>query len=366
MNALSESHSTAAALWRHGRAVFAGLCLTAVAACAQIPDVQPFAVETANLSKSSGTENEAVISFYEDTIKLSDEVLKKSDSALSPADRAIVRTTHDRLVSQKKSFENSSKAFDLVLGQAVVYSERLAELAAAGKTGGDAAKSLASTINGFGSLVGLPGGEVITGTVATILAKVADYATRVQARDSLKEAAAEAQGAVEEVGKALKEIHGTELQRLASSLASDRDGLLLTQAGPNIVGYYREASDRRDSFYGRALLALRLNNDGISGFCRDPRSGNVDPKCMTLKELKALSEVESRMMALKPEVEAYEKSRAEALAWRQTRRANGARIVKAVDAWVTEHRNVVAALEDGSGVSAFSLRAILAQIPITQ
>ena len=366
MNTPAESHAAVPASKGHWRPVLAGLGMVALAACAAIPDVQPFAVETANLSKASGTESEAVISFYDDTIKLSEEVLKKSASALSPADRAAVQKTHDRLVADRKSFENSSKAFDLVLRQAVTYSERLAELAAAGKTGGDAAKSLASTINEFGTLAGIPGGPAITGTVATILSKVADYATRMQARASLREAAAEAQGAVDEVGKALKEIHGKELQRLASALASDRDDLLLTRAGPNIVGYYREASDRRDSFYGKALQALQMNNDGISGFCRDPGTGNVDPKCMTLKELQALGEVEGRMLALKPEFEAYERSRAELRSWRQTRRANGARIAKAVDAWVAEHRNVVAALEDGRGVSAFSLRAILAQIQVTE
>ena len=227
------------------------LVITALACVPKIPNIRPFAAETASLYQASGTETQAIVTQYSATIDLAKDVLKQSELRLQAADKEIVEGIENRLESSKQSFEASSEAFAAVLLQAVVYSEKLAELAAAGKSGGQAAQSLATSINGFGALAGA--GTLITGPVATILSKVADFHTRMQARKSLREAARVAQGAVTEVATALKQIHSDQLQRLVSSLASDHDELLLYEAGPSITGYYRQANDRRDQFYRRGL-----------------------------------------------------------------------------------------------------------------
>lgn len=350
---------------RRPRALLAVPIAVAAAACASIPNVRPFAAGTADLYRASGTETRAIVAQYDASIALADELLAGRGPRLADEEREIIAGTRERLTEGRRSFRSSSRAFDAVLRQAVSYSERLAELAAAGESGGEAAQSLASTINGFSTLAG-GAGAIVTGPAAEILQRVGDHVTRVQARRSLREAAAEAHGAVEIVAAALTEIHGGEdtgaVQQLVSSLASDHDQLLLYQAGAGIVGYYREAGSRRQEFYRRALLTLQLNADGISGFCRDPETGAIDPECISGQELTALREVEALLAILAPEVEAYEAARAELRAWRAARRANGALIARAVGAWVGEHRGVIDALQDGSGVSAFSLRAILAEI----
>jgi len=331
--------------------------LVGLAACqATLPNVRPFATETGNLYRANGVESEEVIARYDSSIDLATGILRRP--RLDPAHAASIEAIKTRLEDGRKSFKKSSAVFDAVLGQAVVYSEQLAELAAAGANGAEAAGSLAGTINGFGSLT--VAGELITGPVSSVLSKIADFATRVQARKSLREAALAAEGAVAVIDTALTEIHREQLQRLVSSLYSDADQLLLFDAGPSIMGYYREASGRRDLFYRRALLVLQLNDDGISGFCRNLETGELDEKnCISARELEALREVEDLLAALAPEAEAYQSRRDELRGWRDRRRANGRRIVRAVSTWENEHRRVVAALEDRTGASASSLKAIL-------
>ena len=340
------------------------LAITALACAPKIPNIRPFAAQTASLYQANGTDTQAILTRYTTTIDLAEEILKQSELRLPKGNREIAEIVSEeikiRLEADKQSFQTSSKGFDAVLQQAVVYSEKLAELAAAGESGAEAAKSLANTINGFGQFAGA--GSLIGGTAAKILQQVADYYTRMQARKSLRQAAGEAQEAVDKVATVLKQIHSDQLQRLASSLGSDHDELLLFEAGASITGYYREANERRDQFYRRALLTLRLNNDGISGFCHSPETGEIDPNCINLKEMKALREVEERLAALTPEFEEYQAKRNELRSWREAQRANGERIVKAIDTWVKEHQSVIAALDDGSGVSAFSLQAVLAEI----
>lgn len=345
------------------------LGVIAAAACATIPNVRPFAAETAGLYQANGAETRAVLTQYDESIDLADRVLAQSTFRLEEAHREIVEEIKQRLEDGRDRFDDAADQFDAVLRLAVAYSEKLAELAAAGENGSAAADALAGSINEFGNLAGA--GALITGPVAEILRRVADYHTRMEARRSLREAALEAQGAVEEVAAALGELQsGAQnpgaMQRLITSLASDHDELLLYEAGASITGYYREANGRRDMFYRRALLALQLNDDGISGFCRDPETAVIDPSCINLLEMEALREVEERLAALKPEFEAYQAKRAALRAWRDARRAKGALIVRAVNAWASEHRRVVDALADGTGVSAFSLRAILAEIQSMQ
>lgn len=347
---------------RHRRStrVGLGLMLVGSAACQTIlPNVRPFATETANLYRASGVETEEVLARYDASTRLAAEILQRP--GLDSIQKGLIEEIATSLGRGRESFAASSKVFDAVLGQAVVYSERLAELAAAGESGAAAAESLAGTIDQFRRLT--VGGEVVAGPISSVLTQIADFATRIQARASLREAARTAQGAVAAIGTALTEIHGDQLQRLVSSLYSDADQLLLFEVGPSIMGYYREAAGRRDLFYRRALLALQLNDDGISGFCRDPETGELDEEnCITARELEALREVERLLAVLAPEAEAHGGRRDELRAWRDRRRANGARIVKAVSLWEEEHGRVVAALEDGTGVSASSLKAILAGI----
>lgn len=341
------------------------LILAATAACAtSLPDVRPFAAGTADLYRTNGVETRAILSEYDASIDLADDLLGGRGPRLSAGEDSIVASVRKRLEADRKSFRSSARAFDRVLEQAVSYSERLSELAAAGRSGRNAAASLASTLDGFASLAGAPG--LVGGAAARLLGSVSDYVTRVQARGSLREAAAEAQGAVDSVARALEEIYGGEnagaVERLVTSLASDHDQLLLYRAGAGIVGYYREASGRRQQFYRRAQLTLQLNDTGIAGFCRDPDSGELDPDCISVRELAALRDVEETLKILAPEVRSYEAERSELRAWRAARRTHGRLIVKAVRAWAAEHRKVVKALEEGSDASAFSLKAILDEI----
>lgn len=335
----------------------ASLLLICVTACqATLPNVRPFADETASLYEANGVESEEVLARYDTSIDLAAALLRRPRP--DPAHAASIESIKTRLEDGRKRFEASSAVFDAVLGQAVVYSDQLAELAAAGASGSEAAGSLAGTINGFGKLT--VAGELITGPISSVLSRIADFTTRIQARKSLREAAHVAEGAVAAIDTALTEIHREQLQRLVSSLYSDADQLLLFEAGPSLMGYYREANGRRDLFYRRALLALQLNDDGISGFCRDPETGELDEdNCINARELEALREVEGLLSALTPEAEAYQARRDELRAWRARRRANGARIVRALSSWENEHRRVVEALEDGTGASASSLKAIL-------
>lgn len=344
-----------------GFAISLSLLLLSSAACLpKIPNVRPFASRTANLYEANGEETQAILGQYDTSIELADAVLALPDPRLGEAEREVVEGIKERLENGRNDFRDFSGAFDAILQQAVTYSERLAELAAAGETGGEAVESLAGTINEFGELSGV--GAVITDPIQTILTRIAQTATLMQARGSLREAVSAAQGAVDDIATALRQIHDDHLQDLVSSLGSDHDELLLWEVGSSIVGYYREANARRNMFYRAAQLNLQRDTAGISGFCRDPDTDEVDPACIDVRQLEALGEIEERLDALRPEIEAYEGRRAELRAWRNARRANGERIVKAVRAWAKTHGKVVVALEDGTGVSAFSLQAILAEI----
>ena len=339
------------------------LVITALACVPKIPNIQPFAAGTASLHQASGAETKAIIAQYNATIKLAGEVLEQTENSLETEDRKDVNDLKSRLEANKQSIEDSSKAFDMVLQQAVGYSEQLAALAAAGRSGGQAAESLANSINGFGALAGA--GTLITAPVAAILKRVAAFHTAMRAKKSLRKAAKEAEGAVDEIAVALKKIHSDLLQILEIAIVSDHQSLLRRDAGYGIVEYYKEANERRSRFYVGALRILMKNDGGISKFCIS-ETGEIDKDCVNLSELQALGEVEERLATLKPEFEVYQSKLDELSSWREARRANGERIVRAIDIWVNEHQRVVAALEDGSGVSAFSLRLILAEIQSLQ
>ncbi|MDQ6972443.1 MAG: hypothetical protein Q9M30_07330, partial [Mariprofundaceae bacterium] len=142
------------------------MLLFGLAGCAT-PNMQPFADGAAKLSTSIRLTNSSV------------------ESKLF-----TLAETHDDLKVLSKDFGDAAKIFNDMASLASSYSASLAELAAAGETGGEAAEKVMDTINGFPELLGLSNPALIPASIGNLavgnaIHKAAELWNRKQAHEDL-------------------------------------------------------------------------------------------------------------------------------------------------------------------------------------
>jgi hypothetical protein len=234
---------------------------------------------------------------------------------------------------------------DGVLEKSVLYSTALAELAAAGETGGEAAQSLLGSLKQFGSLVGV-GGTAVSETVANTLGKISTAVTRVQAQKSLADATAAAQPAIVIIADGIRELHAAG-DKFAGGLHSDELDALLTIAGEDRVGLFQDAALGINGL-GQRLHGLELANFAKCG------QGADRAKCSELPEVLRNAETLSRVLdQLRPGYEAYQTKRAAALRWRAERSENLTAVARAAVAWQAEHAKAAEVLARCGGLNVY-------------
>ena len=120
-----------------------------IGGCAAIPNVSSFNEQTARLKTADAAEFSAISSAYGELIASADR--QRQDGRMTQAGFDTYRQTWQ---GEQTELNKVAREFNKTLGQAVAYSEALAELAAAGTKGVEAATSLMESLNGFSAMFG--------------------------------------------------------------------------------------------------------------------------------------------------------------------------------------------------------------------
>ena len=326
------------------------------AGCTTLPDIKPFADSTAGLSAAAGTQYHEVAS---DVASLKPFLIpgeKVTDTTF--------QTRKKQLESTQKIFEETDRNLNTLFGAMTTYSEKLASLAAAGETGDEAAQSIVDSVQGFAELAGMSG--LPLGSAAAPITQgfkaIADEFTKMEAKNSLKEAVAAADPGVKLVAEQFEVIYGDAIKQAANAIRNTKRLKASVTAGPNIIGFNSNVVRNYNAYY-RFLNGIVTNFDPSApasawrGFCRDS-SG----PCQAVDELEAVGLVEARMKAIHPIVNAYEAEIMNIEAELKHRRRTSKAVIKAVNAWALEHQKLRRCLEDGTSLSAFNLKAALIEL----
>jgi len=291
------------------RGLTAGL-LALVAGCATLPDVAPYRDATVQLRSAVLASGNAV------------------GTELNGAALALDGKERTTLEESARTFSENWKVRVESADALVAYAQALAEIAKAGKEGGDTARSLAGALTQLAGGVGIalpPAGAVatLTDTAAFVYAQVA----AVRASRSLEEALVTAQPAVNEI---------------AAKLGKDLDASL------NLVQAANELQ--------RNALASKYNDEiaFIASLDRERRKLYGQGR-LTRDEEKRLKEIG----------DLYESTRS----WREPMQAAFAQLGKrnemernvivatkaAVFEWAAAHRGLAVAVRDGRAVNVEGL-----------
>lgn len=201
------------------RALAAGAA-AALTACAT-PDLKPFSDQTAALATAVAGEQRQIAVKYEQIIELYEQACKRAErqAALQPPGELSDCKQRDERKADAKTFGMVREVIDTILAKAALYATRLAELSSAGESGSAAAQSLLGSLQQLGSIGGFATAIPLEG-IKVALDKIATAVTRVQAQESLAEAAARAEGAVQAIADGIVEIRSIE-GKLVNSLFQD-------------------------------------------------------------------------------------------------------------------------------------------------
>jgi len=149
-------------------------------------DIKPFADSTASLSAAAGT--------YYHEVASDVASLKPFLIAGEKVTDTRYQTRKQQLESTQKIFEETDKNLNTLFSAMTTYSEKLANLTAAGEAGAEAGQSILDSVQGFAELAGMSG-LPLSSAAAPItqgFKAIADEFTKMEAKDSLKEAVAAA------------------------------------------------------------------------------------------------------------------------------------------------------------------------------
>lgn len=172
-----------------------------ICACTSIPDIQPYADATANLATAlnkgfAHTENQL--------------------SVLQAENPDLELQAQTTLIELRKRWKPSKEAINAL----VAYTDSLAALANAGKTGKEAANRLTSSFEGLynavAQLVPIPGLPAGVQTAFNAIGAINGVIARMRAKRALKEAAEEAAPAV----KTIADVLAANFQELANLSAA--------------------------------------------------------------------------------------------------------------------------------------------------
>ena len=326
------------------------------AGCTTLPDVQSFADSTATLAAAAGSHYSDVAADVAalKTVPLPGE--KKTNS--------IFKQRKKRIEDTQVIFKETEKNLNTLFGAMTTYSEKLANLVAAGKTGSEAAKSIVDSVQGFTEFAGVSGLPV-DGVVSPItkgFKSIADEFTAMQAKDSLKEAVAAAEPGVKLVAEQFEVIYGDAINQAANSIRNTKREEASIAAGPSIIGFNANVERNYNAYYQHLNSRVTKFDKTAAasawrGFCMEGTA-----PCQAVSELQAVGLVEARMAAIRPIIEAYE-TKIEAIeATLEHRKKTSKAVIKAVNAWALEHQKLRRSLEDGTSLSAFNLKASLTEL----
>ena len=282
--------------------------------CTTTPDLSSWAKSSADLAGIVKAENKKVITRLDQNISEL-EVGKKEEWNLGK------HTPEDWKVKRKGYFENSSD-INTVMDTMVLYASALANLAAAGETGGEAVDKIKISVV---KLVGES--NPISGTAINVLKEFASAWTKVEAQNTLAEAMTKIDPSVKNMASSLSKLTKAQ-KKVINSLYLFEHWLIRQSAGPN-----------RMSWYAKNLGYKKLEEAFKDG--ADPL--NVAATTILLESLERRYRLRGKRHG---EVTQWQKERMQALT----------NIEKAANAWSLSHSEAAVLLEECGGLHSLSFK----------
>jgi hypothetical protein len=336
------------------------LSLALLAGCAT-PDLRPFATETAKLG--------AAISAEQTEVQLHLSNVSTRAEARNPQDDRV-RT----LTQFQSDYSANAAAVDAVMSVAVDYSTALVDLAAKGETGAESAQSLAKSLEGLSSTLGMafPAAN-IPAWAGKLVQEISADITRIQAQKSLAAAMQQADPAVDKIASAIAKIYspnGPQL-KIATGLEVLEEGILRDEVGANRLAFYRSLNVARvkqggveqtriEHFFGEVADRVGQRNQGVNicGMTRTSAplgaagAAKDEPPCLHGTLVQDLASMSTLLAGLEPQFHAYNKDLAASRMWLQQRNAVVPPIAAGALAWAAEHHRLAGTLEACGGLRA--------------
>jgi len=291
---------------------FAVVLLLCLSGCAT-PNIQPFADGAAKFSSSVRLTNTEV------------------ESRFKP-----LATSNAGIKEELGRFSEAAKIYNDMASLSASYSAALAELAAAGETGGEAAQKISDSIAGFGELLHLTTPALLPASLATSAAgksilKAAELWNRAQAQESLQESMEIADQAVQEMADALEEVYGRPInginkpyQDIIENLVSLEISRQKVIVGAGRLFFYKDSAKTEAQAIADMMQGKTINEQTES--------------ILRMRE------------RVKPDVQAYERRKRELDEWQAKQLALSYLIAGTAKAWAQEHHRLKGWLEKCGGV----------------
>jgi len=328
--------------------LFAAVAL-AIGGCST-PNLQPFADGAASFSSSIMETNTTV------EIKFND-----------------VADLQDSAKPSLTKYRDAAKIYNEMAGLAAGYSVALADLGAAGETGGEAAEQIVQTVNGFSQFLnlaspGIPLPASLVGSAAgRTIQKAAELWTRLEAHKRLLDTMSDADLAVQELAKAFVEVYGRPykagevtkyrpFESIVRNVALLERTNLKADIGRNKLSFYKQATELLNKeVYGTASIALE--------------GGDTGRATQAFADSKQVLDEKAR---IDDEVSAYRKAEKAVLIWQARQLKASYLIADTAKAWAAEHQRLLGWFKICGGIrflqnecgqfSAATLKALAAEI----
>ena len=285
--------------------------------CTTTPDLSGWAKSSADLAGIVKAENKKIITRLDQNISEL-EVGKKEEWNLGK------HTPEDWKAKRDGYFRNSSD-INAVMDTMVLYASALANLAAAGETGGEAVDKIKTSVGKIVKLVGES--NPISGATFKVLKEFASAWTKIEAQNTLAEAMTKIDPSVKNMASSLSDL--TEAQQgVIDSLHLFERRLIRQSAGPNRMSWYV-----KNRGYKKLEEAFKDGADPL----------NVAATTILLESLE-------RRYRLRG------KRRGEVNQWRKERKRALANIEKAANAWSLSHSEAAVLLEECGGLHSLSFK----------
>jgi hypothetical protein len=294
---------------KYVRLLIAILLVSLLAGCGTLPDARPFADATSALSVSVKASGSAIA-----------DSLREAGS-VTPSDQAVYEKHIQR-------FEDAWSARVKAAQGAAAYSEAIADLIAAGKEGGETVKRVGDSLGALAAVSGISLAAPAVGVAGDIARFIVDRIAIVRASQTLEEAVAKAQPAVD---------------RIAEHLVSEADG----QLKPIL----------KDA-YGNMISGIKSQYDADNDFATAFRQKQTTLRIETLKDSKNVSqlqEFDKVSAAVSERLKERDQKIEKAAAAYRIRLQLINSMSTATIAWAAAHRDLAIAIKEKRKVSVAEL-----------
>ncbi len=343
-----------AQIYRRGFTTLVSFVTVALAlgACST-PNLKPFADGAASFSTSIKKTNAAVETKFDDVAE------RQDDAKLS-----------------LMKYRDAAKIYNEMAGLAAGYSSALADLGAAGETGGEAAEQILQTVKGFSQFLNLaaPGSALpasLAGSAAgRTIQKAAELWTRLEAHGKLLETMSDADLAVQELARALVEVYGQPFKAGEVTKYRPFESIVRGVALFERTDLKADIGRSKLSFYEQATKFL--NNQVYGSASKALEEGDTASAATAFADTQHVLDEKAR---IDDEVAAYRKAEKAVRDWQARQLKVSYLISDTAKAWAAEHQRLLGWFKTCGGTrflqnecgqfSAATLKALAAEIQTT-